>query len=88
MISWMISSIKNILSFILTISVKEYESYGHEERVPVKLVLRIVLQGKPSQEVASPDSHQNHCHESRHLKFQWLIAYKAQIVLFCYRALR
>ena len=86
----MISSIKNILSFILTISVKEYESYGHEERVPVELVLRIVLQGKPSQEVASPDSHQNHCHESRHLKFkfQWIIACKAQIVLFCYRALR
>ena len=52
----------------LTISVKKDEGYGHEQRVPVELVLRIALPGEAAKKVASPGAHQNHGHESGNLK--------------------
>ena len=38
--------------------------------MPVELVFRIILEREAAQEVASPDAHQHHCHESRHLQPQ------------------
>jgi len=35
--------------------------------MPVELVLWIVLEGEPAQEVSRPDAHQHHGHESGHL---------------------
>ena len=74
-----------------TIPVKEYKPERHQERMPVELVLRIILEGEPTQEVSSPDAHQNHHHESRHLKreqisFLFTIYSWLQIHWFVYKS--
>ena len=56
------------LHISLTISIQEDESYGHEERVPVELVLRIALPGEAPEEVAGPGADQDDGHEPGHLR--------------------
>ena len=56
-----------VLQGHLTISVEEDESEGHEQRMPVELVIRVVLEREAAQEVAGPDAHQHHRHETGHL---------------------
>jgi hypothetical protein len=47
-----------------TISVEKYERDGHEQRMPVKLVLGVALPRKAAKEVAGPGAHQDDGHES------------------------
>ncbi len=47
-----------------TISVEKYERDGHEQRVPVELVLGVALPSKATKEVAGPGAHQDDGHES------------------------